>query len=49
MLNYLFGYKYAPPMEEILVDDAGPQGKAILDLGSGAGNWYVSAGLPAEI
>ncbi|KAF9451364.1 hypothetical protein P691DRAFT_807917 [Macrolepiota fuliginosa MF-IS2] len=42
MLNSLIGYKYAPPMEQVLNNDD-PLGvqKAVLDLGTGAGNWIV--------
>lgn len=43
MLNSLFGYKYAPPMPEILSEDDSGTEKAILDLGTGAGNWYTQA------
>jgi hypothetical protein len=39
MLNSLFGYKYPPPMREILGEDNSDVQKAVLDLGSGAGNW----------
>lgn len=43
MLNSLIGYKYAPPMFEVLADDGTSEvQKAVLDLGTGAGNWWVS-------
>lgn len=43
MLNSLFGYKYPPPMRKILEEDNSKVQNAVLDLGSGAGNWYLLA------
>ncbi|KAJ3558132.1 hypothetical protein NP233_g11570 [Leucocoprinus birnbaumii] len=39
MLNSLTGHKYVPPMMEVLADDGSERQKAVVDLGSGAGNW----------
>jgi len=39
MLNSLLGRKFVPPMYEVLADDGSE--KAIVDLGSGSGNWSV--------
>lgn len=41
MLNCLLGHKYARPMFEILSN--GGSEKAIVDLGSGSGNWIIDA------
>jgi len=35
---------YPPPMYEVMVDDVPGETKTCLDLGCGAGNWYVYAG-----
>jgi hypothetical protein len=43
MLNSLLGDKYVPPMREVLVDDGSEPEKAVLDLGTGSGNWCVSS------
>jgi len=39
MLNSLLGHKFVPPMYEVLAEDGSE--KAIVDLGSGSGNWFV--------
>ncbi|EKM83990.1 hypothetical protein AGABI1DRAFT_32801 [Agaricus bisporus var. burnettii JB137-S8] len=41
MLNSLFGYKYPPPMRKVLEEDNSKVQNAVLDLGSGAGNWII--------
>ncbi|KXN88920.1 hypothetical protein AN958_06791 [Leucoagaricus sp. SymC.cos] len=41
MLNSLIGHKYVPPMTEVLVDDGSELQKAVLDLGTGSGNWII--------
>lgn len=39
MLIAAMGGKYVPPMHEVMTDDTPGEPKAVLDLGSGSGNW----------
>ncbi|KAF5352407.1 hypothetical protein D9756_005826 [Leucocoprinus leucothites] len=41
MLNSLLDRKYTPPMMEVLADDGSEPQKAVLDLGTGSGNWII--------